>query len=109
MSDKPFPVTDDSFEQDILQSDLPVLVDFWAPWCAPCHMIAPAVEELAQEYAGRIKFAKVNTDENPMKAGMLGIRGIPTLILFNGGSEADRVVGAVPKSVLNEMLQKIVD
>lgn len=108
MSDKPFAVTDDSFETDILDSDLPVLVDFWAPWCAPCRMIAPAVEELAQEYAGKVKFAKVNTDENPQKAGVLGIRGIPTLILFNGGREADRVVGAVPKNVLNDMLKKVV-
>ncbi|MFH0881392.1 MAG: thioredoxin [bacterium] len=108
MSEKPFAVTDDSFDNDVLGANLPILVDFWAPWCAPCRMVAPAVEELAEEYSGKVKFAKMNTDENPMKAGLLGIRGIPTLILFNGGEEADRVVGAVPKGVLNDMLQKVV-
>jgi len=109
MSDgKPFAVSDDSFEADVLQSDVPVLVDFWAPWCAPCRMIAPAVEELAVEYDGQVKFAKMNTDENPIKAGLLGIRGIPTLIMFKGGQEADRVVGAVPKNILNDLIQKVI-
>lgn len=103
----PFEVTDASFEQDVLQSDQPVLVDFWAPWCAPCRMIAPSVEELAKEYDGKVRFAKVNTDENPTKAGLLGIRGIPTLILFKDGKEADRVVGAVPKNVLNDLITQV--
>ncbi len=111
MGDKVTPVTvsDASFDKDILQSDVPVLVDFWAPWCAPCRMIAPSVEEIATEYSGKLKVAKVNTDENPNKAGSLGIRGIPTLILFKNGEEADRVVGAVPKAALVNMVEGHVD
>ena len=102
----PFTVTDASFDQDVLQSDVPVLVDFWAPWCAPCRMVAPAVEELANEYDGKLKVGKVNTDENPMKAQSLGIRGIPTLILFKDGKVVDQVVGAVPKNQLEGLIKK---
>lgn len=102
----PFSVSDNTFQKEVIDSELPVLVDFWAPWCAPCKMIAPFVEELATEFDGRVKFAKVNTDDNQLNAGQLGIRGIPTLILFKNGKETDRVVGAVPKQKLSQMIEK---
>jgi len=104
----PVHVTDNSFEADVLNSDIPVLVDFWAPWCAPCRMVGPVVEELAGEYDGKLRVAKVNTDENPNRANALGIRGIPTLIVFKGGEEVDRVVGAVPKPMLAQMVDKAI-
>lgn len=103
-----FTVTDASFEADVLNSDVPVLVDFWAPWCAPCRIVGPVVEEIAGEYGGKIKVGKVNTDENQTRAGSLGIRGIPTLILFKDGKEADRVVGAVPKAMLTQMIDRAI-
>ncbi len=90
-------VTDANFEQEVLKSDLPVLVDFWAAWCAPCRAIAPAVDELATEYAGRLKVAKLNVDENPRTPALYGIRGIPNLIIFKGGQVKDQILGAVPK------------
>jgi thioredoxin 1 len=104
----PVHVTDNSFEADVLNSDIPVLVDFWAPWCAPCRMVGPVVEELAGEYDGKLRVAKVNTDENPNRANELGIRGIPTLIVFKGGKEVDRVVGAVPKQMLTQLVDKAI-
>jgi len=100
-------VTDASYDQDVVQSEVPVLVDFWAPWCGPCRMIAPIVEELAQEYDGKMLFAKVNTDENPEVPGKLGIRGIPTLILYVDGEEAERMVGFAPKPVLKRKLDAV--
>ena len=103
----PLHVKDDAFEKTVLGSELPVLVDFWAPWCGPCKMIAPSVEQLAQEYDGKALIAKVNTDEDPLWAGRFGIMGIPTLILFKGGKEVDRVVGAVRKDVLKSKLEKV--
>lgn len=99
-------VTDASFKQEVLDSDVPVLVDFWAPWCGPCRMVAPVVDEIAEQYAGRVKVVKLNTDENPQIASQYGIRSIPTLIIFKGGSKVDMVVGAVPKTTLATTLEK---
>ena len=89
---KPSDTSDNTFESDVLQSDLPVLVDFWAPWCGPCRMVAPVVEELADDYDGQVKFVKLNTDENPMVASQYGIRSIPTLLIFKGGEQVGQVV-----------------
>ncbi len=102
----PIDVTDDTFDADVLQADTPVLVDFWADWCAPCKMIAPIVEDLAEEYDGRVKFAKLDVDSNPRTAMSYGVRGIPTLLIFKDGSPVNQVVGAVPKSVLKGKLEE---
>jgi thioredoxin 1 len=102
----PVDVTDATFESDVLQADIPVLVDFWADWCAPCKMIAPIVEDLAEEYDGRVKFAKLDVDSNPQTAMNYGVRGIPTLLIFKGGSPVNQAVGAVPKSVLKGKLEE---
>jgi thioredoxin 1 len=99
-------VTDASFKQEVLESEVPVLVDFWAPWCGPCRMVAPVVEEIATQYADQIKVVKVNTDDNPSVASQYGIRSIPTLMIFKGGQRVDMVVGAVPKTTLATTLEK---
>jgi thioredoxin 1 len=100
------PVGDSNFQGEVLESELPVLVDFWAPWCGPCRMVAPVVEEIAEQYSGKLKVVKVNTDENPQVASQYGIRSIPTLMVFKGGAKVDMVVGAVPKTTLATTLEK---
>lgn len=107
-SDKVSAFTDANFDREVLQSDIPVLVDFWATWCAPCKAIAPLIDAVADENAGKIKVGKVNVDENPATPGKYGVRGIPTLILFKGGVVIDQVVGAVPKSQLEALIAKAV-
>jgi thioredoxin 1 len=104
---EPIHVTDATFNESVLESSLPVLVDFWAPWCGPCRMIAPILEDLAKKYDGRAVVAKVNTDEHKMHADRLGIMGIPTLIFFKGGEEIDRIVGFAPKRVFESKLEEL--
>jgi thioredoxin 1 len=102
MSANTKPVTDESFSADVLQAEGPVLVDFWAEWCGPCRAIAPALEEIGAEYAGKLTIAKVNIDENPQTPNAYNVRGIPTLVLFKDGKAVSTKVGAAPKSVLKE-------
>ena len=101
---EPFAVTDTDFEEKVVKSDLPVLVDFWADWCAPCKMIAPVVQELAQEYDGKLNFAKLDVDSNPNTAMTYGVRSIPTLLIFKGGTPVGQIVGAVPKGTLKQKI-----
>jgi len=100
-------VTDASFDDDVLKSDIPVLVDFWAVWCAPCRMIAPIVEELAAEKEGTLKVAKVDVDNNPEIAMKFGIRSIPTLLIFKNGQVVDQMIGAVAKAMIESKLDKV--
>lgn len=107
-STHPLIATDGNFEQEIERSPLPVLVDMWAPWCGPCRMIAPIVEQLAAELAGQVRVAKLNTDENPMTASRFNVRSIPTLLVLKDGKEIDRLVGAFPKQEILRRLQAVI-
>ncbi|MCA1816926.1 MAG: thioredoxin [Acidobacteria bacterium] len=99
-------VSDQNFERDVLQSSKPVLVDFWAQWCAPCRMIAPTVEAVAEKYQGKAAVVKVNVDDNPSVSQKYGIKGIPTLILFKNGKEEERIVGATSKDAISKLIEK---
>lgn len=100
------PVTDESFDQEVLKSGTPVLVDFWAEWCGPCRALAPKLEEIAAEMKGRVKILKLNVDENPTMPAKYGVRGIPTMILFKDGQEVEQIVGNLPKDNLLQAIQK---
>ncbi len=106
---KPVVVNSQNFEAEVVKSDVPVLVDFWASWCAPCRMIAPVVEELAKEYNGKLKVAKVDVDSNQEVAMSFGIMSIPTLLIFQNGRVADQLVGAVPKSMLVDKIARVLE
>ena len=106
MSEDVINVADSNFDAVILKSETPALVDFWASWCAPCRAIAPIVDEIAAQYKGRVRVAKMNVDENQSTPGKYGVRGIPTLILFKDGKVVDQLVGAVPKSQIKELVEK---
>ncbi len=99
-------ITKENFEAEVLNSDVPVLIDFWAPWCGPCKMVGPIVEELSADYAGKVKVGKINVDDEQELAVKYGVLSIPTLVMFNKGEEAERTVGFKPKAALAEMLNK---
>jgi thioredoxin 1 len=109
MMNEPIHVTDAAFEKTVMQSSIPVIVDFWAPWCGPCKMVAPVLEKLAKEYAGKLVVAKVNTDENPEWAMKFGVQGIPTLLLVSNGKIAHRQVGALPEGMLRDMVTQFME
>jgi len=100
-------VTDDTFETEVLKAQTPAIIDFWAEWCAPCRAIAPIVKELASQYEGKVKIMKMNIDENPATPGRYGVRAIPTVLAFKGGSVVEQITGARPKSAFAEMAQKL--
>jgi thioredoxin 1 len=101
-------VSDDTFQSEVAEATVPVLIDFWAPWCGPCRAIGPIVEELAGEYSGRLKVVKMNVDDNPKTPAQFGVRGIPNLIILKGGQVQEQIVGAVPKSALVKAIDKVV-
>lgn len=104
---KPIAIADSDFQEKVLGADVPVVVDFWAEWCGPCKMMAPVFEKLAEEFDGRLTFAKVDVDSNQSSAGQFGIRGIPTLLVFNDGKEIDRIVGFAPEDQLRQRLDAV--
>ncbi|NIP39075.1 MAG: thioredoxin [Candidatus Dadabacteria bacterium] len=101
--------SDDNFESEVIKSDLPVLVDFWAPWCGPCRIIAPVVEELSESLAGKLKVGKLNVDDNQQVSMKFGIRSIPTLLVFKNGEVAEQIIGAVPKTEIERVVTKVMD
>jgi thioredoxin 1 len=109
MINEPVKVTDAAFEKTVLESSLPVIVDFWAPWCGPCKMVAPTLEKLAKEYAGKLLVAKVNTDENPQWAMKYGVQGIPTMLLVYDGKIVNRQVGALPEPMLRDIVDEFIE
>lgn len=109
MISEPVHVTDASFEKVVLQSDMPVIVDFWAPWCGPCRMVAPILDKLAKEYEGKLLVTKVNTDENPDWATRFGVQGIPTMLFVSGGKIAHRQVGALPEGMLRDVVEQFLE
>jgi thioredoxin 1 len=104
---RPVHITDATFESQVLRSSKPVLVDFWAPWCGPCHMIAPILDRLAREFAGRLRVAKINVDESPHYAGVYGVQGIPTMLMIQDGVVKDRLVGALPEQYLRQKIKTL--
>jgi thioredoxin 1 len=109
MIEEPIHVTDEAFEKTVLQSQLPVVVDFWAPWCAPCKMVAPALEKIAKEYAGKLLVTKVNTDENPEWAQKYGVQGIPTMMFIAGGRIVHQQVGAMPEPIIRTVVDQFLN
>lgn len=109
MISEPVHVTDASFEKVVLQSEIPVIVDFWAPWCGPCRMVAPTLDKLAKEYVGKLLVTKVNTDENPDWATKFGVQGIPTMLFVSGGKIAHRQVGALPEGMLRDVVEQFLE
>jgi thioredoxin 1 len=109
MIDEPIHVTDDTFEKAVMNSELPVVVDFWAPWCGPCKMVAPILEKIAQEFAGKLIVAKVNTDDHPKWAGEFGVQGIPTMLFISGGNVVHKQVGAVPEPYFRDMVDEFLN
>jgi len=107
--DEPIHVTDSAFEKTVLQSKVPVIVDFWAPWCGPCRMVAPTLEKLAKENAGKLLIAKVNTDENPEWASRFQVQGIPTMLFVSGGKVVHRQVGALPEPMLRDVVTEFME
>ena len=101
-------ITESNFEKEVLKSDIPVVLDFWAEWCGPCRMLAPVFEELSRDFKGRLKFAKVNVDENDKVANKFGVRGIPCLVVTNKGEEIDRIVGYAPKEILKKKIEEMI-
>jgi thioredoxin 1 len=109
MIDEPIHVTDDAFEKSVVQSDLPVVVDFWAPWCGPCRMVAPVLDKLAKEFAGKILIAKVNTDDNPVWAQKFNVQGIPTMLFMAEGKVVHQQVGALPEPMLRTTVDQFLN
>lgn len=109
MIQEPIIVADDTFEKEVLQSELPVIVDFWAPWCGPCKMVAPILEKIAQDYAGKLIVAKVNTDDNPKWAMEYGVQGIPTMLLIANGNVVHQQVGAIPEPFMKDMVDTFLE
>ncbi|MCP4633234.1 MAG: thioredoxin [candidate division Zixibacteria bacterium] len=107
MYDRPIDITDNSFNKEVLSAPGPVLVDCWAPWCGPCRMVAPVLDQIAEEYAGRIKIAKLNVDENPVTASKYSVKNIPTMLLFKGGDLVNTIVGALPKNQIEDHVRSI--